>query len=84
MSATATTPRPGGGAADHQQRVQRTALANRLRAIRDCPLVTLAAPAGYGKTTLISQWSSVTRAASRGSTTQARGAAVQVRRAKPL
>ena len=41
---------------DHQQCVQRTALANRLRAVRDCPLVTLVAPAGYGKTTLISQW----------------------------
>ncbi len=56
MSATATTPRPGGGVSDHQQCVQRTALANRLRTIRDCPLVTLVAPAGYGKTTLISQW----------------------------
>ena len=56
MSATATTARPGGGAADHQQHVPRTALANRLRAVRDCPLVTLVAPAGFGKTTLLSQW----------------------------
>ena len=41
---------------DDRPRVQRTALANRLRAVRDCPLVTLVAPAGYGKTTLLSQW----------------------------
>lgn len=56
MSATATTTRSGGGAPDHRQRVQRTALANRLRAVRECPLVTLVAPAGYGKTTLVCQW----------------------------
>ncbi len=35
---------------------QRTALVNRLRAARGCSLVALVAPAGYGKTTLISQW----------------------------
>jgi LuxR family transcriptional regulator, maltose regulon positive regulatory protein len=35
---------------------QRTALVNRLRAAHGCSLVALVAPAGYGKTTLISQW----------------------------
>jgi LuxR family maltose regulon positive regulatory protein len=35
---------------------QRTALVNRLRAVRGCPLVTIVAPTGYGKTTLLSQW----------------------------
>src|SRR6185312_1247345 len=44
------------GVRDDRQHVQRTALANQLRAVRDCPLVILAAPTGYGKTTLISQW----------------------------
>ena len=56
LSANVTTTRPGGGVRDDQQHIQRTALANRLRAICDCPLVTLVAPAGYGKTMLISQW----------------------------
>jgi LuxR family maltose regulon positive regulatory protein len=36
--------------------VPRTALVNRLRAVRGCALVTLVAPPGYGKTTLLSQW----------------------------
>ena len=36
--------------------VSRTALVNRLRAAGAFPLVILAAPAGYGKTTLLSQW----------------------------
>jgi LuxR family maltose regulon positive regulatory protein len=36
--------------------VSRTALLNRLRATRSVPLVLLAAPAGYGKTTLLAQW----------------------------
>jgi LuxR family transcriptional regulator, maltose regulon positive regulatory protein len=35
----------------------RTALINRLRAARACSVVTLVAPLGYGKTTLLSQWS---------------------------
>ena len=36
--------------------VSRTALVNRLRAAGAFPLVLVAAPAGYGKTTLLSQW----------------------------
>ena len=36
--------------------VPRPGLVNRLRAARDHRLVTLVAPAGYGKTTLLSQW----------------------------
>ena len=36
--------------------VSRTALVNRLRAAGAFPLVIVAAPAGYGKTTLLSQW----------------------------
>jgi LuxR family maltose regulon positive regulatory protein len=36
--------------------VTRPGLVNRLRAARDRRLVTLVAPAGYGKTTLLSQW----------------------------
>ena len=42
-------PRPGV--------VSRTALVNRLRATRSFPVATLTAPAGYGKTTLLAQWS---------------------------
>src|SRR4029077_9135851 len=41
-------PRPGS--------VRRTALVNRLRAARGAPVVTVVAPAGYGKTTLLAQW----------------------------
>jgi len=37
-------------------RVSRTALVNRLRAAGAFPLVLVVAPAGYGKTTLLSQW----------------------------
>src|SRR5215813_1993103 len=40
-------PRPGC--------VKRTALVNRLRASR-APVVTIVAPAGYGKTTVLAQW----------------------------
>jgi LuxR family maltose regulon positive regulatory protein len=40
--------RPGG--------VSRTALVNRLRASGSQPVVTLFAPAGYGKTTVLAQW----------------------------
>jgi LuxR family transcriptional regulator, maltose regulon positive regulatory protein len=36
--------------------VPRTQLVGRLLAARDMPLVLLVAPAGYGKTTLISEW----------------------------
>ena len=36
--------------------VSRTALVNRLRAAGAFPLVLIVAPAGYGKTTLLSQW----------------------------
>jgi LuxR family transcriptional regulator, maltose regulon positive regulatory protein len=36
--------------------VSRTALVNRLRAARSYSLVTVLAPAGYGKTTLLAQW----------------------------
>ena len=36
--------------------VSRTALVNRLRAAGADPIVLLVAPAGYGKTTLLSQW----------------------------
>ena len=36
--------------------VPRTALVNRLRAAGAFPVVLVVAPAGYGKTTLLSQW----------------------------
>jgi LuxR family transcriptional regulator, maltose regulon positive regulatory protein len=36
--------------------VSRTPLVNRLRVAGSCPVVTLLAPAGYGKTTLLAQW----------------------------
>ena len=36
--------------------IPRTALVNRLRASRSRPVVTLSAPAGYGKTTALAQW----------------------------
>jgi LuxR family maltose regulon positive regulatory protein len=36
--------------------VSRTSLVNRLRANAAAPLVAVAAPAGYGKTTLLAQW----------------------------
>src|SRR5262245_31687944 len=36
--------------------VLRTALVNRLRAAADRAIVTVVAPAGYGKTTLLAQW----------------------------
>ena len=36
--------------------VPRTALVNRLRAAGAFPIVLVVAPAGYGKTTLLSQW----------------------------
>ena len=40
---------PAGG-------VSRTALVNRLRALAATPVVSIVAPAGYGKTTLCAQW----------------------------
>ena len=43
-------PRPGS--------IWRTALVNRLRATRSSDVVTLVAPAGYGKTTVLAQWAS--------------------------
>jgi LuxR family maltose regulon positive regulatory protein len=36
--------------------VSRTALVNRLRATASIPVITLSAPAGYGKTTVLAQW----------------------------
>lgn len=36
--------------------VHRTALVNRLRTARNARLVSIAAPAGYGKSTLLAQW----------------------------
>jgi hypothetical protein len=36
--------------------VSRTALVNRLRANTSLPVLTLTAPVGYGKTTLLAQW----------------------------
>jgi LuxR family transcriptional regulator, maltose regulon positive regulatory protein len=36
--------------------VSRTALVNRLRATRGIPMLAVAAPAGYGKSTLLAQW----------------------------
>jgi LuxR family transcriptional regulator, maltose regulon positive regulatory protein len=36
--------------------VSRTALVNRLRVEHSAPVVTVVAPAGYGKTTLVAQW----------------------------
>ncbi len=36
--------------------VRRTALVNRLRGARTFPVVSIVAPAGYGKTTLLAQW----------------------------
>jgi LuxR family transcriptional regulator, maltose regulon positive regulatory protein len=36
--------------------VSRTALVNRLKAVEGPSVVTIAAPAGYGKTTLLAQW----------------------------
>ena len=36
--------------------VWRTALVNRLRAARSLPVVSIVAPPGYGKTTLLAQW----------------------------
>ena len=41
-------PRPGS--------ITRTALVNRLRAARSSRIVTVVAPAGYGKTTVLAQW----------------------------
>jgi LuxR family transcriptional regulator, maltose regulon positive regulatory protein len=41
-------PRPGT--------VSRTALVNRLRAAGAAPILTISAPAGYGKTTVLAQW----------------------------
>jgi LuxR family transcriptional regulator, maltose regulon positive regulatory protein len=45
----APLPRPGV--------VSRTALVNRLRVTQSFPVATVTAPAGYGKTTLLAQWS---------------------------
>jgi LuxR family transcriptional regulator, maltose regulon positive regulatory protein len=47
---------PGAG-----QAVVRTALLNRLRSAADGTIVTIVAPAGYGKTTLLAQWAERTR-----------------------
>ena len=42
--------------ADRVGAVARTALLERLHAARDVPVITVAAPPGYGKTTLLTQW----------------------------
>lgn len=57
MGARETARRSSGGAhhTTHAA-VPRTALVNRLRAVRGGAVVTLVAPPGYGKTTLLSQW----------------------------
>src|SRR3954462_11835489 len=57
MSARRSAPSSRGGAHHARQpAAPRTALVNRLRAVRGCVLITLVAPPGYGKTTLLSQW----------------------------
>jgi LuxR family maltose regulon positive regulatory protein len=48
-------PAPGAHPETHLV-AHRTALINRLRAARSYSVVTLVAPLGYGKTTLLSQW----------------------------
>jgi LuxR family maltose regulon positive regulatory protein len=50
VAAKITVPRVRSGS------VSRTALVNRLRAVDGPSLVTIAAPAGYGKTTVLTQW----------------------------
>ena len=40
--------------------VHRRALLDRLAGARDVPVVSVAAPPGYGKTTLLSQWAAQT------------------------
>ncbi|HVM56674.1 MAG TPA: LuxR C-terminal-related transcriptional regulator [Gaiellaceae bacterium] len=55
----ATAPEPGPASAYPRPRrgvVARTALVDRLCAAADTPVVTIVAPAGYGKTTLLHQW----------------------------
>jgi LuxR family transcriptional regulator, maltose regulon positive regulatory protein len=42
--------------AERPEHVHRTALVNRLRTARHARLVSIAAPAGYGKSTLLAQW----------------------------
>ena len=57
MSARRSAPSSRGGAHHARQpAAPRTPLVNRLRAVRGCVLITLVAPPGYGKTTLLSQW----------------------------
>ena len=52
VSAKVQVPVPRAGS------ILRTALVNRLRGAAPVPLVTLVAPAGFGKTTLLAQWAS--------------------------
>jgi len=47
---------PAAEAGSSLGEVSRAALVNRLRAARSQSLVTIVAPAGYGKTTLLAQW----------------------------
>ncbi len=66
MTATATLPSPPAphlvalpsapGTVFGRDLVGRARLVRRLMAIRDVPLVVLAAPAGYGKTTTLLEW----------------------------
>jgi LuxR family transcriptional regulator, maltose regulon positive regulatory protein len=47
---------PGSAHGLSERAVFRTGLVNRLRAARQVPLVVVTAPAGYGKTTLVTDW----------------------------
>src|SRR5919199_588239 len=47
---------PRAAIASGNRLVPRSQLVGRLIAARDTPLVLLVAPAGYGKTTLLSEW----------------------------
>lgn len=49
-------PLPVSQAQRRRPAVARTALVNRLCAAADIPVVAVVAPAGYGKTTLLTQW----------------------------
>jgi LuxR family transcriptional regulator, maltose regulon positive regulatory protein len=56
MVTAAIEPAPRTAISAGHRLVPRTQLVGRLLAARETPLVLLVAPAGYGKTTLISEW----------------------------